>query len=71
MAKASFAAGIRIARGLLPGWGMLPQDELLPQHVVVAFVLWFSALVSAVDLSGSLVWSLLVSFSIPAACGLL
>src|SRR6266542_3232964 len=34
MAKASFAAGVRFARGLLP------QDELLPSHVVVALGLW-------------------------------
>jgi hypothetical protein len=46
MAKASFAAGVRFARGLLP------QDELLPSHVVVALGLWFSELASAVDLSG-------------------
>jgi hypothetical protein len=63
MAKASFAAGARFARGLLP------QDGLLPSHVVVALGLWFSELASAVDLSGLPLWSLLSSFSI--ACGLL
>jgi hypothetical protein len=36
MAKASFAAGVRFARGLLP------QDELLPSHVVVALGLGVS-----------------------------
>jgi hypothetical protein len=63
IAKASFAAGVRFARGLLP------QDELLPSHVVVALGLWFSELASAVDLSGLPVWSLSSSCSI--ACGLL
>src|SRR5262249_25679056 len=65
-AKALFAAGICIPRGLPGGGGTLRQDELLASHVVVSLVL-----TSAVELSGLLVWSLLTSFSLPAACGLL
>src|ERR1044072_4267872 len=58
---ASFAAGIRIARGLLVPGGMLPQEEL-PSHVVVAFVLWFSELALAADSFSLPVCSLLRSF---------
>ena len=70
MPEASFAAGIRIARGFLAPGTTLPQDALLPSHVV-EFVLWFSELASAMGPSCVLVWSLLSSFSMPAACGLL
>jgi hypothetical protein len=66
MAGASFAAGIRITRGLLAPGGMLPQEEL-PSHVLVAFDLWFSELALAADPFGLLVSSLLRSFSMPAA----
>jgi hypothetical protein len=66
MAGASFAAGIRIARASLTAGGMLPQEEL-PSHVVLAFVLWFSEVALAVEPFGLLVWSLLSSFSMPAA----
>jgi len=57
MAKASFAAGIGIPRGLPAAEGTLRQAELLTSHVVVAFVLWFSELASGVDPSGLLVCS--------------
>jgi hypothetical protein len=58
MAGASFAAGIRITRGLLAPGGMLPQEEL-PSHVLVAFDLWFSELALAADPFGLLVSSLI------------
>jgi len=45
VAKASVSAGIRVARGLLAGGGVvLPQEGLVPSHVVVALGLWVSEL---------------------------
>jgi hypothetical protein len=44
MATPSFAAGFRIARGLLAGGEVVPQEGLVPSHVVVALGLSFSEL---------------------------
>jgi hypothetical protein len=62
MARASFAAGTRILRGLAAGRGMVRQAALLPSHVVVALVR-FLELASAANPSGLLVWPLLTSSS--------